>query len=170
MMTLANRAIATVVMLGTSVPVGSADARQATPAPPARPSYKVQYIEGLAGLPRKAKGTLVVLPNELQFLDKKKQPLFTFPVLEGTSTSRSERREKTFGRVALVVGTFPLWAFLAGTFMGDPPSLSTSVHFVHIQTQTSSSVEQVTFQCAKRTCDAMVNRVEAHAAAARTPR
>jgi hypothetical protein len=91
-------------------------------------------------------------------------------VLAGTWTSQSERREKTFGRAALVVLTAPLWMISVGTFMGDPPSLSTSVHFVHVQSQTPSGVEQVTFQCTRRTCDAMVSRINAYAPAAPTPR
>lgn len=169
-MRLRNRAMAVVVLAATSVRVDSAETRLATPAPMARPSYNVQYLDGHAGLPGKVKGTLVVLPDELQFLHKKKQTLFTLPVLAGTWTSQSERREKTFGRAALVVLTAPFWVILVGTFMGDPPSLSTSVHFVHVQSQTPSGVEQVTFQCAKRTCDAMVSRINAYAAAAPTPR
>jgi len=169
-MRLRNRAMAVVLLAATSVPMGAAETGTATPASPARPAYKVKYIDGHAGLAGKVKGTLVVLPNELQFLNKKKEPLFTLPVLAGTLTSQSERSEKTFGRVALVVLTAPLWVIVAGSFMGDPPSLSTSVHFVHVLSPTpSSGVEQVTFQCNKLTCDAMVARINAYVAAAPKP-
>jgi hypothetical protein len=159
--------LVTVVLLAAGVRGGSADTAPATPAALPTVSYaRLQYVGGDPGLPEKAKGTLVVQPHELRFLDNRKQPIFTRAIGERTWASRSEGREKTAGRIVLLVLTFPFWG--AGMGMGiEPPSFHETTYFVNVQSEGSHDVR---FKCApKSRCDAIINRINSYAAAAKTP-
>ena len=169
-MTMAKRVILTAVLLAAGVPGSSADTIAPTPAPPPDASFAgIEYVGGHPGFPKKIKGTLVLQPDELQFLDQKKRPVFTLAVGAGTLVTPSERREKTLGRVVLVVATFPFWAVTLVTGMAEPPSVSEAVHFVGVHAQTSSGAAVVTFRCPRKRCDAIASRINSGAAAAATP-
>ena len=169
-MTLAKRLILTAVLLAASVPGGSADTTAPTPAPAPEASFAgIEYVGGHPEFPKKIKGTLVVQPDELQFLDQKKRPVFTLAVVPGTVATPYERREKTLGRGVLMAITFPLWGSALGSGMADPPSMSGPVHFVSVHAQTSSGVAVVNFRCSRKRCDGIASRINSGAAAATAP-
>ena len=156
------------VFLAADVRRGSADAPPAAPPPLPSVSYaRLRYVGGEPGLPGKVKGTLVVQADELRFLDNKQQPVFTRAIGPLTWASRSEGREKNAGRIAMLVLTFPLWGAAMGTGVLGPPSLHSTAYFVNVQ---SAGSHDVAFKCApKATCDAIINRINSYAAAAKTP-
>jgi hypothetical protein len=168
-MTISRLAVfTTAVLLAASLPAGSAGTAPAAPTPRPGASYAgLQYIGGHTGLPKKVKGTLVVEPTALRFLDKRKRPLFTLAIDPRTSASRSEGCQKSLAYTAFLVLTFPFWGAFMGMGMADPPSFSLPVYFMNVHSETSSGSENVTFKCAKSTCDVISSRINSYAAQAK---
>jgi len=103
----------------------------------------VEYVSGMTGFTKKAKGTLVVEESQLRFQNKDGALIFAIPIAEVTDAVDSrEHSEGSVGRKMAL-----------GIFAGKDEE------FLTVKAENSASAEAVVFKCRSKTASGMAAKI-----------